>query len=61
MGRERGGNVHRRLQRFSSRGDDDFPDGQLSVMQYDAGSHLLRPVDKQAAADVDILATSPTS
>jgi 6-phosphogluconate dehydrogenase (decarboxylating) len=34
------------FQRFSSRGEDDFPDRLLSAMRYQFGGHLERPVDK---------------
>jgi 6-phosphogluconate dehydrogenase len=34
------------FQRFSSRGEDDFPDRLLSAMRYQFGGHLERPVHK---------------
>jgi len=34
------------FQRFSSRGEDDFPDRLLSAMRYQFGGHLERAVDK---------------
>jgi 6-phosphogluconate dehydrogenase len=34
------------FQRFSSRGEDDFPDRLLSAMRYQFGGHLEGPVDK---------------
>jgi 6-phosphogluconate dehydrogenase len=34
------------FQRFSSRGEDDFPDRLLSAMRYQFGGRLERPVDK---------------
>jgi 6-phosphogluconate dehydrogenase len=34
------------FQRFSSRGEDDFPNRLLSAMRYQFGGHLERPVDK---------------
>ena len=34
------------FQRFSSRGEDDFPNRLLSAMRYQFGGHHERPVDK---------------
>ena len=34
------------FQRFSSRGEDDFPDRLLSAMRYQFGGHLEQPADK---------------
>jgi 6-phosphogluconate dehydrogenase len=34
------------FQRFSSRGEDNFPDRLLSAMRYQFGGHLERPADK---------------
>jgi 6-phosphogluconate dehydrogenase len=34
------------FQRFSSRGEDDFPDRLLSAMRYQFGGHLEGPADK---------------
>jgi 6-phosphogluconate dehydrogenase len=34
------------FQRFSSRGEDDFPDRLLSAMRYQFGGHLERPAEK---------------
>jgi 6-phosphogluconate dehydrogenase len=34
------------FQRFSSRGEDHFPDRLLSAMRYQFGGHLERPADK---------------
>jgi 6-phosphogluconate dehydrogenase len=34
------------FQRFSSRGEDDFPHRLLSAMRYQFGGHLERPADK---------------
>ena len=34
------------FQRFSSRGEDAFPDRLLSAMRYEFGGHLERPADK---------------
>ena len=34
------------FQRFSSRGEDDFPDRLLSAMRYQFGGHLERPAGK---------------
>jgi 6-phosphogluconate dehydrogenase len=36
-------------QRFSSRGEDDYPDKLLSAMRYQFGGHLEKPTEKQAA------------
>jgi 6-phosphogluconate dehydrogenase len=34
------------FQRFSSRGEDDFPDRLLSAMRFQFGGHIDRPVEK---------------
>jgi 6-phosphogluconate dehydrogenase len=36
-------------QRFSSRGESDYPDKLLSAMRYQFGGHLEKPGEKQAA------------